>query len=422
MGLKTKRFSLILLIPLLMVSCYSVYNTINNRNFADNYNPRKNHLHAFFEVYQSAPNKLDLYFKVFPIEFLFERSKADSVPSANISIAFRVTENYKSIKIVDSLTQNYVFRGKPRPVFLGNLPIHLPDDNQYVLEVFLTDKKSGKSISQIIHIQQDSRGLADSYMLLSKYAVSTFKPYVTVNDSFRVKCTLKSSPELQITRLTMKQKPAIPPDIILTGDENYSLDYDTIINYPQMDTTLISLKKEGVYILKNSSLKLPKAVCDVNQFYPYVKTPIQLLKSIAYICTEKELEQLEKLGNPKQAVDTFWQNITPDLNKARELIRVYYNRVQLANYFFTENAKEGWLTDRGMIYIIFGNPNFVNKDDEGETWIYGQNIQIGLNFYFYRNSHPVLGEYFELNRSDRYARIWFNAISTWRSGKVFSIN
>ena len=39
--------------------------------------------------------------------------------------------------------------------------------------------------------------------------------------------------------------------------------------------------------------------------------------------------------------------------KAKSLIAIYYNRIQNANLHFT-TFKEGWKTDRGMIYVVFG--------------------------------------------------------------------
>jgi len=41
----------------------------------------------------------------------------------------------------------------------------------------------------------------------------------------------------------------------------------------------------------------------------------------------------------------------------------------MANYFFT-SYKPGWMTDRGMIYIVLGPPVILHKGDDFEEWIY----------------------------------------------------
>ncbi len=402
-------------------SCSNIYKSIDNRNFSNKYKPGEQTLHALYEVFQPSANKLELHFKLYPFEFKFDKSKKDTLNTAFVSLFFKVTKTYKSKQIIDSLTQNYIFRRKPLPYFIGKLPINLPDNEPYILEVFLRDHKTGEVISEVINIQKDAIGLANSYMIVSDDAMPTFKNYVHVNDTFMIKNSLKTSNELQISKLDINFSPALPPDMVASTKIQADISKQEILSFHKMDTSRIILNDEGVYLLSNQSIKQQKSFSVFNHFYPYVKHPEQLLNSLYYLCADGEMEYLHSLNNPKQAVDTFWQSITPDLNKARELIRVYYNRVQLANYFFTEK-KEGWLTDRGMIYIIFGSPSYVSINKDGELWVYGQNERTGLSFFFYREHHPILGEYFELSRSDRYARIWFNAISTWRKGKVFSIN
>lgn len=56
----------------------------------------------------------------------------------------------------------------------------------------------------------------------------------------------------------------------------------------------------------------------------------------------------------------------------------YYRRVRYANKEFTQ-YKDGWKTDRGMIYILFGAPNqvfysdFVSDDINSQQWVYFNN-------------------------------------------------
>lgn len=420
MKLKITHFFLSLLLVTLSVSCFTVYNTIENRDFSKKYSLDANDLHLFCKVFQPNTTHLELHFQFFPIQFSFSKTKNDSFPEAKVSVFFRVTKTHKSIAIIDSMTQNFIFRGKPRPYFSSKLPINLPENGDYVLEVFLTDKKSEVTTSQVLNIKKDDEGNENSYLYLNQYAQPIFKHFFTVNDSFRVRNTLKTSADMEVKKILAKTRPALPPDLLKTDEAEYDLTEDSVYFYPQIDTSLLHFSEEGIYILKNKSIKSSKTLSVFNEFYPYLRKPKQLLESLAYLSTEKEMQELIKLENPKVAVDSFWQVIANDFNKARELIRIYYNRVQLANYFFSE-LKEGWKTDRGMIYIIFGSPTQVSINKDGEIWSYGKSTKSGLTFSFYREHHTIYGEYFELNRSEQYARVWFNAISTWRKGKVFSM-
>ena len=106
-------------------------------------------------------------------------------------------------------------------------------------------------------------------------------------------------------------------------------------------------------------------------------------------------------------------------NKARELIRAYYGRVKTANEKYTSYT-EGWKTDRGMLYIVCGEPQTTYKNMEAETWIYGEENNFrSLNFAFAKVNNPFTTNDYELTRNALYRDYWYLAVDTWRSGKVF---
>src|SRR5690625_5315948 len=57
------------------------------------------------------------------------------------------------------------------------------------------------------------------------------------------------------------------------------------------------------------------------------------------------------------------------MNKAKSVISLYYERVEQANKQFT-SFKEGWKTDLGMIYILFGPPWYVDRYLNTMAWSY----------------------------------------------------
>jgi GWxTD domain-containing protein len=122
---------------------------------------------------------------------------------------------------------------------------------------------------------------------------------------------------------------------------------------------------------------------------------------------------------PKDAVDKFWLNKINSNERARNLIINYYSRVQLANDLFTSHV-EGWKTDRGLISIIFGSPNYVRKNKHYETWIYGNDHNSNtIKFTFEKIKNPFSSNDFFLKRSYAYKTPWYIAVENWRSGKVY---
>lgn len=58
----------------------------------------------------------------------------------------------------------------------------------------------------------------------------------------------------------------------------------------------------------------------------------------------------------------FWRSKdpTPDTEK-NELMEEYYRRVEYANRYFTGGFRDGWDTDRGMVYIIMAAPDDIER-------------------------------------------------------------
>ena len=85
-----------------------------------------------------------------------------------------------------------------------------------------------------------------------------------------------------------------------------------------------------------------------------------------------EYRQILSSQKIKLEIDNFWLKTSGSTERARELIKIYYNRVKYANEYFTSD-REGWKTDRGMIYVLFGPPAKLYKSDNEEKWVYIQN-------------------------------------------------
>jgi GWxTD domain-containing protein len=155
--------------------------------------------------------------------------------------------------------------------------------------------------------------------------------------------------------------------------------------------------------------------------YPKVQEVKQLIESLAYLATTAEYEELKNSTNQKLAVDNFWLDKAGNVDKARELIRVYYNRVFFANYYFT-SFKPGWKTDRGMIFIIYGPPQSVKVSPNQEKWIYYKNnFTTTVTFTFDHTPSPYAFDNFTLQRADTYDTYWRQAVDTWRRGNIYLI-
>ncbi|MDZ7260676.1 MAG: GWxTD domain-containing protein [candidate division KSB1 bacterium] len=87
------------------------------------------------------------------------------------------------------------------------------------------------------------------------------------------------------------------------------------------------------------------------------------IKQLRYISRRGEMEKMEKAPKDEKLklFKKFWNDRDPTPGtEVNEYMEEYYRRVEYANENFSA-FREGWKTDMGMIYIIFGTPNDIER-------------------------------------------------------------
>ncbi|MDX1418757.1 MAG: GWxTD domain-containing protein [Rubricoccaceae bacterium] len=160
--------------------------------------------------------------------------------------------------------------------------------------------------------------------------------------------------------------------------------------------------------------------------FPRLTEVDDLIAPLAYLASERELEAIADGATPAERrarFDAFWGSLFNDRNAAADVLRRYYERVEEANLLFT-TYKEGWKTDRGMVYVVLGPPEFVETTPLEETWHYAFGSGQALSTYtFDRASTAELRprtafESWILVRSPAYEAAWRRAVQRWRAGQA----
>lgn len=101
-------------------------------------------------------------------------------------------------------------------------------------------------------------------------------------------------------------------------------------------------------------LGLPRGIADLDA----------AIDQIQYIAKDSELQHVKSaptLEEKQKRFLEFWKTKDPNPNTPRnEMMEEYYAKVEYANKNF-KHYIEGWRTDMGMVYIIFGAPNNVDR-------------------------------------------------------------
>jgi GWxTD domain-containing protein len=159
--------------------------------------------------------------------------------------------------------------------------------------------------------------------------------------------------------------------------------------------------------------------------FPRPQTIDDLVGPLTYVADRTLMDSLRVVRSPatrKRLFDHFWLSEADNENAAGNAIKQYYTRVEEANRYFT-TFKEGWRTDRGMLYIVLGPPSSVTHVLDKEVWYYSSNSDDVYNSYtFYRTpgseKNPLLQNYI-LDRHPYYESGWEQAVDRWRRASVF---
>ena len=129
------------------------------------------------------------------------------------------------------------------------------------------------------------------------------------------------------------------------------------INSLKNDFT-IYLKQNGDFDKRNISFSKYKTGIS-----KYISNIDLAIKQMKYILENDEYKQSDKkIRNDKEKLFyTLWKKRDPTPNtEYNELMDEYYKRVAYANENF-DGWQSGWETDRGMVYILFGPPDQVER-------------------------------------------------------------
>jgi GWxTD domain-containing protein len=161
-------------------------------------------------------------------------------------------------------------------------------------------------------------------------------------------------------------------------------------------------------------------------FYPSVRTVRELAEPLIYLMDDRKHRRMMTIQDPdslKFEIDYFWLNNLENAAKARSVLEMYYLRIEEANKQFP-HFKPGWMTDPGMIYVLFGPPWDVEVRLDQMRWIYGNNPDDPSRVFFFKRSRIAAREYpfeiYVLQRSPYYFEVFNNKVQDWLSGLILT--
>lgn len=353
----------------------------------------------------------------FRVQFVIE--KIEENPSfANFSFSYSILDSYDQEILsekVNLLTEDDLKIDSDRHwIFEKN--IEIPTDQSTAIALLTAiDTRQGDEYTY--HIDLKSPYVLDQPDFGAYYAneIAFDQNYLNKGESLLFK-TVKS-PSIHSFFYPIKFDVPFPPMETRPADIPKELNVinmgDFLSNIPK------ELNEEGYYFFQTDTAATTGLLLKTtHESFPKVKDWEEMVQMVTYISTRKEHESLILAEDKKKALDEYWINLARNPEIAKELIRNYFRMVEFANILFTD-FKEGWKTDRGMVYIVMGPPQEVNFYLDREVWSYaGMDATSKIRFTFARAKTILSPHFYTLNRSRAYQPIWFKNISQWRSGRM----
>jgi GWxTD domain-containing protein len=391
------------------------------------YSPGTTYLHPEYLIFHHSDSLSQLIIKINTDELLFNQANPENALQAKVKIRYQlidITDNPTSTIIADSATIEKKIEKTPGKNYLvQTYVIKTQYGKTYSLKISFSDVLRGVNQSNYVFVNKTNRYSGQNFKTISRTNdMPMFKNYIFPGEKFRIINNMSGLKKLYI-KYRKDDTPLPPPPFSVQTELAYNFTPDSLWAFPYVPQQSYLFEHKGNYLITTDSLQNEGLfLINAGRSFPKVVEPDMMIPPLEYLTTTEEFNALKKEENSKLAVDNFWQKMAGNnLDMAREIIRIYYNRMFYANLFFT-SYKQGWRTDRGMIYIIFGPPSAITKNATSETWeYYVRQDASNLTITFNKVASKYTENHYVMIRNDSYSRFWRMAVDSWRKGKAFSL-
>ena len=425
----------IIIIASLAYSCRTTQTAFDPKDLSYIYNPSSNPFNPLYNVFNLDDSKSVLSIKFFANELYFSEANPLGFPTASMYISAKLYNLDQGRILEDTVVINLDQKKEEgKTEYIVDVELNAKSGSNYLVELIILDKVRQKLLQAFVPFDKVSdysrfNFKAKSYFLQNEL----FNPILKIGEYASLVYTKKKIDSLYISFYKPFKEVPYPPSMLLP-ERVINDKPEVVVPVQYSDTLPIMFPREGIFfctVARDASEGF--TFVNFGPDFPKMTTPESMIEPLVYISNDREMNSMSTSDRTKVALDGFWLERGGNVEKARELIRIYYNRVLYANYYFN-SFKEGWRTDRGMIYIVYGPPDKVYKTDDSERWGYRKPVikttwgtryhikEEYTYFNFSKKKNKFSDNEYTLNRSENSATYWDQAVRSWRNGIVFRLD
>jgi GWxTD domain-containing protein len=370
-------------------------------------------------IYHTSEQMSRVYLNISLQDFRYKKNRSGMYES-KFRVAYGLYESYDSKSPVDSswiVFSDTLFYGREMDMIVDFVvPAIFP--NNYVLKVAVYDLNQAENYTySFYNIQKTIKHSAQNFLITDENDYPLFGNFILAGNFFKV-----HSSDTLLKHMSMRYYsqsfPLAKPVFTVEKDKTYKFEPDSLfqVSFKSGISDVLRLPYCGIYHLQADTNEPDGlTIYRFDDGFPEVGSPAMAVASLRYLTTETEYRLLLSYQDYKIAVDSFWlERVSQQPQRAKKMIKRYYSRVQIVNELFT-SFREGWKTDRGLVYILYGAPSEVYRKDGEEEWVYGERGNpMSIRFFFDEIKNPFTDNEFEMERSPSYKTSWMIAIENWR--------
>ncbi|WP_026997535.1 GWxTD domain-containing protein [Flectobacillus major] len=298
----------------------------------------------------------------------------------------------------------------------------IPKPKDLLTAVVMTDIRDNRTNNKVTNdcfVRFQSGKVSDYFMFFDKTGkLPILKSFFSVTDTVILRSLDNKNQNFKAFRYKYEFDPALSPMATSQRVPQKSLYVDSAFSIKS--NTLVHLNTEALYYFtRDTTESFGIGTMVVDKRFPKFTRPEKLVRPLIYMSTSSETADLYGSREAKKALDNYWLNIMQgNQNNAKRTIKAFFQRVEQANRMFT-SYKEGWKTDKGMVWIIMGDPTRITRTKDKEVWTYTRNSQYSeVNFTFNKRANQFVEDHYELQRYAEYQSIWFPTVEQWRNGDI----
>ncbi|MGZ4037994.1 MAG: GWxTD domain-containing protein, partial [Bacteroidia bacterium] len=336
----------------LIVAATALFNCSSPRSFysSDENVYRRSNLDMNIKhiLYHKSDSVTQLFFS-FPNEsFLYKRTDTSLWFYAQVKVRYVVLSNTKPSRLIDSGSV-WLYDRQPEKVesrvLKGSAGLKIKSGQVCTVEFFIFDLNKKVKNSKLIEVDKLSAFSRQNFLLQNSKGDVLYTYYLHAGDTVFVKSETLS----QNTYTVDYFRPDFPiarPCFKLVQRPEFGYTPDSTFEKQKVNEKLrVIIPHTGFYHIVTGHNNEGLTLYSVDKAFPGLKDETEMIKSTRYIMkTVEEYDYCMSAADKKAAIDEFWKELGGSNERARELLKKYYQRGMDANRLFTSHM-EGWKTD-----------------------------------------------------------------------------